>query len=408
MSNPYPQDEDFRRLTKSRYFVANLWQGIFLSALLIAIVSLTALLYNVLDGAFGYIAYEYKKAPTEFTATPVAELTKDELLVILKENLSKGAYNKLDAEEPMAERAQSDLLSLFLERLVRIDTKGTWSMTDSLMRGAEIRAEVAEKYPNAILEFRSWLTPQFLVTPMSSRAEFAGVRTAVLGSLWLVGIAILFALPIGTGAAIYLQEYAPKNWLTNIIQTNINNLAGVPSIVYGMLGLAVFVRLMEPFTSGSLFGVTDSNGRTVLSAGLTMGILVLPLIIINAQEAIKAVPDSLRQAAFGVGATRWQTVWYHVLPNALPGILTGSILAISRALGETAPLIVVGASTFISLDPDSPFSKFTALPIQIYQWTTRAQSEFHAIAASAIIVLLVLLLTLNASAILLRNRVQRK
>ncbi|CAG1009685.1 Phosphate transport system permease protein PstA [Anaerolineales bacterium] len=408
MSNPYPQDEDFRRLTKSRYFVANLWQAIFLSALLIAIISLTALLYNVVDGAFGYIAYEYKKSPTEFTSTPVAELTKDELLVILKGNLSKGAYNKLDTEEPMAERSQSDLLSLFLERLVRINTKGTWSMTDSLMRGAEIRAEVAKKYPNAILEFRSWLTPQFLVTPMSSRAEFAGVRTAVLGSLWLVGIAILFALPIGTGAAIYLQEYAPKNWLTSIIQTNINNLAGVPSIVYGMLGLAVFVRLMEPFTSGSMFGVTDSNGRTVLSAGLTMGILVLPLIIINAQEAIKAVPDSLRQAAFGVGATRWQTVWYHVLPNALPGILTGSILAISRALGETAPLIVVGASTFISLDPDSPFSKFTALPIQIYQWTTRAQSEFHAIAAAAIVVLLVLLLTLNASAILLRNRVQRK
>jgi phosphate transport system permease protein len=408
MSNPYPQDEDFRRLTKSRYFVANAWQVVFLSALLIAIISLTALLYNVVDGAFGYIAYEYKKAPTEFTSTPVAELTKDELLVILKENLSSGAYNKLDKEQPMGERSQSDLLTLFLERLVRIDTKGTWSMTDSFLRGAEIRAEVEKKYPNAILEFRSWLTPQFLVTPMSSRAEFAGVRTAVLGSLWLVGIAILFALPIGTGAAIYLQEYAPKNWLTSIIQTNINNLAGVPSIVYGMLGLAVFVRLMEPLTSGSMFGVTDSNGRTVLSAGLTMGILVLPLIIINAQEAIKAVPDSLRQAAFGIGATRWQTVWHHVLPNALPGILTGSILAISRALGETAPLIVVGASTFISLDPDSPFSKFTTLPIQIYQWTTRAQSEFHAIAASAIIVLMVLLLTLNASAILLRNRVQRK
>ena len=270
------------------------------------------------------------------------------------------------------------------------------------------RVEVAEKYPDAKLEFRSWLTPQFLVSPMSSRAEFAGVRTAVLGSLWLVGIALLFALPIGTGAAVYLQEYAPKNWLTKIIQTNINNLAGVPSIVYGMLGLAIFVRVMEPLTSGSLFGVMDSNGRTILSAGLTMGLLILPLIIINVQEAIKSVPDSLRQAAYGVGATRWQTVWHHVLPNALPGILTGSILALSRALGETAPLIIVGASTFISVDPSGPFSKFTALPIQIYQWTTRAQSEFHAIAAGAIIVLMVLLLTLNATAILMRNRFQRK
>lgn len=404
----YPHGDAFNASLQTRYRVATIWQSLFLIALLIAILALTALLYNVIDGAFGYIAYEYKDDPAEFTTTPVDELTKEELLVILKDNLSSGAYKKLETEQPMQARSQADLLTLFLERLVRIDTKATWSMTDSLLRGSEIRAEVAEKYPNAILEFRSWLTPQFLVTPMSSKAEFAGVRTAVLGSLWMVGLAILFALPIGTGAAVYLQEYAPKGWLTSIIQTNINNLAGVPSIVYGMLGLAVFVRTLEAFTSGAMFGVTDSNGRTVLSAGLTMGILVLPLIIINAQEAIKAVPDSLRQAAFGVGATRWQTIWHHVLPNALPGILTGSILAISRALGETAPLIVVGASTFISLDPDSPFSKFTALPIQIYQWTTRAQSEFHAIAASAILVLLVLLLTLNASAILLRNRYQRK
>jgi phosphate transport system permease protein len=308
----------------------------------------------------------------------------------------------------MLERSQADLYSLFMERLLQIDTKKTWSMTDSILHSAAIRNEVQQEYPEARLEFRSWLTPEFLTAPMSSRAEFAGVRTAVLGSLWLVGIALLFALPIGTGAAIYLQEYAPKNWLTAIIQTNINNLAGVPSIVYGMLGLAIFVRVMEPFTSGSMFGVTDSNGRTILSAGLTMGILVLPLIIINAQEAIKAVPDSLRQAAYGVGATKWQTVWHHILPNSIAGILTGSILALSRALGETAPLIVVGASTFISVDPSGPFSKFTALPIQIYQWTTRAQSEFHAIAAAAIIVLLVLLLTLNAAAILLRNRFQRK
>ena len=193
-----------------------------------------------------------------------------------------------------------------------------------------------------------------------------------------------------------------------MIQTNINNLAGVPSIVYGRLGLAIFVRALETFTSGAMFGITDANGRTIMSAGLTMGILVLPLVIINAQEAIKAVPDSIRQAAFGVGATKWQTVWSHVLPSALPGILTGSILAMSRAVGETAPLIIVGASTFISQDPSGPFSKFTALPIQIYQWTSRAQSEFHNIAAAAILVLLILLLTLNASAILLRNRFQRR
>ena len=404
----YPEGSAFYSELRKRYLIASIWQMLFLSALILAVLSLTALVYNVFDGAFGYVAYEYKNDPAKFTSTPIHELTKEELLTILKNGLSSGAYTKLDNEQKMEKRSQSDLYILLLERLLQIDTKATWSMTDSLLRGNEIRAEVAEKYPDAELEFRSWLTPQFLTTPMSSKAEFAGVRTAVLGSLWLVGIAILFALPVGVGAAVYLQEYAPHNWFTNIIQTNINNLAGVPSIVYGMLGLAVFVRLMESLTSGAAFGVTDSNGRTVLSAGLTMGILVLPLMIINAQEALKAVPDSLRQAAFGVGATRWQTVWSHVLPNALPGILTGSILAISRTLGETAPLIVVGASTFISMDPDSPFSKFTALPIQIYQWTTRPQAEFHSIAASAIIVLLVLLLSLNATAILLRNRFQRR
>jgi phosphate transport system permease protein len=175
--------------------------------------------------------------------------------------------------------------------------------------------------------------------------------------------------------------------------------------------LAVFVRALEPITSGSGFGVADpttANGRTITSAGLTLALLILPLIIINAQEAIRAVPGSLRQASLGLGATKWQTIWHHVLPNALPGILTGNILAISRAIGETAPLVVIGASTFITVDPEGPFSKFTTLPIQIYQWTARPQAEFRNIAAAAIVVLLILLLTLNASAVLLRNRYSRR
>ncbi|MBK9924940.1 MAG: phosphate ABC transporter permease PstA [Anaerolineales bacterium] len=406
--NNFPQGDAFRRELDGRYRKATIGQTAFLSALLIAVISLTALLYNIVDGAFGYTAYEYKIDPSTITSKPLNELSQQELVDVLKTNLSKGAYNKLNNEQAMEKRSQADLLSLVLERIIRIDTKGVWSLTESLFHKADIEAEIAEKYPDAKLEFRTWLTMSFLTTPMSSRAEFAGARTAILGSLWLVGIAILFALPIGVGAAVYLQEYAPKNLLTRIIQTNINNLAGVPSIVYGMLGLALFVRVLEPFTSGKLFGVTDSNGRTILAAGLTMGVLVLPLIIINAQEAIKAVPDSLRQAAYGVGATRWQTIWHHVLPNSIAGILTGTILSISRAIGETAPLIVVGASTFITVDPQGPFSKFTALPIQIFNWTTRAQPEFHAIAASAIIVLMVMLLSLNATAILLRNRFQRR
>ncbi|HRJ75499.1 MAG TPA: phosphate ABC transporter permease PstA, partial [Anaerolineales bacterium] len=281
----------------------------------------------------------------------------------------------------------------------------------SLTQVDEIRATVAQDFPTAELDFVSWLTYDFVTRPQTSEALTAGVRTAILGSLWTIFFTILLAFPVGVGAAIYLEEYASDNWFNRIIQTNINNLAGVPSIVYGILGLAIFVRTLEPLTSGEIFGLVDpttANGRTVLSAGLTLGLLVLPIIIINAQEAIRAVPRSLRNASFGVGATKWQTVWSHVLPNAMPGILTGTILAVSRAIGETAPLVVVGASTAISFDPESPFSKFTTLPIQIYQWTARPQAEFQSLAAASILVLLVLLLSLNASAVLLRNRFSRR
>jgi phosphate transport system permease protein len=208
-----------------------------------------------------------------------------------------------------------------------------------------------------------------------------------------------------------LQEYAQDNAINRLIQTNINNPAGVPSIIYGMLGLTIFVRVLSSLTSGAITGYPDAdpnNGRTILSAGLTMALLILPVIIVNGQEAIKAVPASLREAAYGVGASRWQVVWHHVLPNAVSGILTGTILAMSRAIGETAPLVIVGASTYITFDPDSVFSKFTTLPIQIYQWTSRPQDEFRAIAAAGIVVLLGLLLALNAFAILLRNRYSRR
>lgn len=234
------------------------------------------------------------------------------------------------------------------------------------------------------------------------------MRTALFGSLWMIAITILLAFPIGVGAAVYLEEYATDGRVQKIIQTNIDNLAGVPSIIYGILGLSIFVRMLAPFTSGVAFGVTGMNGRTLLSAGLTMALLVLPVIIINTQEALRSVPATLKQASYGLGATQWQTIWFHVLPYAMPGILTGTILAISRAIGETAPLIVVGAATFITKDPTGPFSTFTVLPIQIYNWITRPQAEFRNIAAAAILILLVTLLSLNAAAILLRNKLSRR
>ena len=259
-------------------------------------------------------------------------------------------------------------------------------------------------------EWRAWLNLDFVLSPQNATPEIAGIRTAILGSVYLVSITMLFAVPVGVGAAIYLVEFARPGRLNEFIQTNIYNLAGVPSIIYGMLGLAVLVRTLEPLTSGSLFldDGAASNGRTILSGGITLGLLILPVVIISAQEALKAVPNSLRQAGMGLGATTWQTVRSQVLPVALPGILTGAILAVARAIGETAPLIVVGAAGFITSDPTGPFSNYTAMPIQIFQWTSLPQEEFRNIAAAAILVLLMLLLTLNAAAVILRNRFSRR
>lgn len=419
-------------------------------------------------------------------------------------------------------------------------------------------------HPEATLvRYHSWIDGRFLRDPMSSVPAQAGIRTALLGSIMMMVIVILVSLPIGVGAAIYLEEYAKDNILAQIprklekglanvplpnflkrflvgiadlnqlIETNVRNLAGVPSIIYGMLGLAIFVRALAPFTSGIAFGVNSTpppetrivalleepdnigmdieidenyqitsysgpdfidqataqelvnlfrrlgtpsvtntgslslertdqeiaaifdiqfsedipananeldyarvpagfvevdalpmtveqfealaqqlrritaftiNGRTILSAALTLSLLILPVIIINSQEALRSVSTALREASYGLGATKWQTIWRTVLPASIPGIMTGTILAVSRAVGETAPILVVGASTFLLTDPDGPFSQFTVLPIQIYTWTSRPQGQFQFIAAAAIIILLLMVLALNAIAIVIRNR----
>ena len=237
--------------------------------------------------------------------------------------------------------------------------------------------------------------PNFFTSAPSRFPEMSGIRVALLGTIWMMAFTALFSIPVGMGAAVYLEEYAPRHWLTRLIQINISNLAGVPSIVYGLLGLALFVRAL-------------ALDRSILAAALTMSLLVMPIIIITTQEAIRSVPQSLRQASYALGATRWQTIWHVVLPQALPGILTGTILALSRAIGETAPLLMVGALSFLIFSPSTPLDPFLALPIQIFNWTTRPQSEFREIAAAAIIVLLVVLLAMNAGAVYLRNRFQRR
>jgi len=239
-----------------------------------------------------------------------------------------------------------------------------------------------------------WLTPKFFSNFPSRFPDEAGIKSALYGSVWNIVLTAAFALPIGIGAAIYLEEYPKRGRLSSFIEVNIANLAGVPSIVYGILGLAIFVRTMM-------------LGRSVLAGALTMTLLILPVIIIAAREAIRAVPPSIRMAAYALGATRWQTVWSHVLPSALPGILTGVILSLSRAIGETAPLIMIGAFAYVAFVPSGPMDKFTVLPIQIYNWASRPQEDFKALAAAGIIVLLAVLLSMNAAAVIIRQRFQR-
>lgn len=236
---------------------------------------------------------------------------------------------------------------------------------------------------------------EFLNGYPSRFAGRAGIRPALAGSVWVMVLTALVAFPLGVGTAIWLEEYAPNNRFTRAIETNIVNLAGVPSVVYGILGLAVFVRAF-------------ALGRSIMAAALTLALLILPVIIIAAREAIRAVPGSIRLGAYALGATRWETVRYSVLPLALPGILTGTILALSRAVGEAAPVILVGALGFIPFTPNDPLDAFTVIPFQIYNWVSRPQPEYHEAAAAASIVLLVLLLTMNAGAIWLRNRYTRK
>jgi phosphate transport system permease protein len=237
-----------------------------------------------------------------------------------------------------------------------------------------------------------WLSWHLITDMPSRKPELAGLNSALFGTIWVISLTALFAFPLGVGAAVFLEEYAPKNRLTRLLNLNISNLAGVPSIVYGLLGLGIFVQVLQ-------------IGRVILAGALTLALLSLPVIIIATQEAIRAVPISLRQAAYGVGATRWQVVRSHVLPAALPGILTGTILSISRAIGETAPVLVVGASAYIATRPSSFFDGYTVLPMQIYGWTQRSQDEFkNGLAPAGIIVLLALLLVMNAAAIILRQK----
>lgn len=246
-----------------------------------------------------------------------------------------------------------------------------------------------------IIQGTGYLNWDFFNNFSSRFPQNAGIKAALVGSIWLLAVVAPVSLILGVGAAVYLEEYAKKNRITTFIQMNISNLAGVPSIVFGLLGLTIFVRML-------------GMGKSVLAAGLTMSLLILPVIIVAAQEAIRAVPNELREASYGIGATKWQTVLKVVLPSAIPGILTGGILALSRAIGETAPLVVIGIPVIIHFLPESIFSEFTALPMQIFDWAKRPQEEFQYVAAAGILVLMAVLVFMNSIAVIIRNKFSKR
>lgn len=235
----------------------------------------------------------------------------------------------------------------------------------------------------------------FITSLPSRSAERAGIYTALMGSIWILVLTALIALPLGIAAAIYLEEYAHKSKLASILEVNISNLAGVPSIIYGLLGLEIFVRVME-------------MGASVLAGGFTLALLILPIVIVSTREALKAVPKSVRDASFALGASKWQTISQQLLPASFGGILTGIILALSRAIGETAPLIVIGALAYVPFAPESPMDEFSVLPIQIFHWISRPQHGFEINAAAAIIILLLITFAMNAIAVYFRNKWQKK
>lgn len=441
----------YKTLVNVRHARGNRMRAFYFSSLIVALLVLLALLYNIVDGAFGLVATDFEIAPSELSDRPLDELSSDELadiiverapgqlIVLIHSNLSQLSEPRAMSGVPLSdalrdgvtipegqqdlpindlspeERAnllalnlsEAELVDIVYAEVVKEEVLESWHLTESILDREEIEAKVEEAYPEANLGWRSWLSLDFITGGLSRTPGITGIYPAFLGTILLLIFTTLFAFPLGVGAALYLEEYASDQWYNRLIELNIRNLAGVPSIIYGMLGLAIFVRALEAFTSGDLFGAPSANGRTIISASMTLGLLILPIIITGTQEALRAVPQAYREASYGLGATKWQTISRQILPAALPGILTGTIIAISRAIGETAPIIVVGAATFINTTPDGPFSQFTALPILIYNWTSQPNPQFQNTASAAIVVLLILLLTMNSIAIVLRNRASR-
>jgi len=432
---------------RSSVILRNRWaltmQRIYFGTLVFAIFVLFLLLFSIINQTIGYVSVTQAIKAEQLSTQPLETLTSEELanilleqtprllLVMVRDNLNKVATDQFTstplkdgirgtvpadladltprdltgdagtaayARLLAANLSPAQLVSLIEVNVLKTEIEKSWSLVESLTQRAEIEAQVAASDADETLIFYSWLNTKLLTQINSQRVEEAGIGPALAGSAYLLALTIVISLPLGIGAAIYLEEYAQESFLNRLLETNIRNLAGVPSIIYGMLGLTVFVNAFSSIT----------QGRSLLSGALTLSLLILPIIITNSREALRAVPSPIREASYGLGATKWQTVSRQVLPAALPGILTGLILGVSRAIGETAPLIVIGATNSISTYPDSPFSRFAVLPFTIYNWSSQPDAAFKNASSAAIVVLLIVLLSINSFAIILRNRAVSK
>lgn len=407
---PPPSDEithvSFRSRVRRAFGATR--AGLVIAAAALATAVSAAVLISVLNSAFGFIALENAVEPEELVGTgrTLEDLSATELVVILEDRLSSGLLRRLDSEVPIAERSAADLRDLVEERVIDPTVVDSWSLFESIFERELVEA-FAEANPQMEIRFHSWISRQFLFSQQSTDPLDAGILSAIIGTLMVVGIALLLAVPIGISTGIYFSEYARKSRLNAFLQLNVQNLAAVPSVIYGLLGLAIFVRFGAPLTTGAMFGSAGaSDGRTVLAAGLTLGVLVLPVVVINAESVFSSIPDEFRSACQAVGASRSQIVFFRLLPFVLDRILTIAILAVSRVIGETTPLIIVGAATVMAVNPSGLFSRFTALPSQIYYWSFNPQEEFQRLAAAAILILLVLSLGLNILLVVLRRRIQ--
>ena len=396
-------DDEKQRLA-ARKRAGTIFKWVTFVPVVLAIALIIVLFTDTITDAFSWQVVEPANSVQSF-AWSQAPLGQDEQIIRLElaaQGLSQEEINAFlnDPEEVRLFYARNriELMPVtaqgpfrWVVTSARDDREADYGFFEGWAQQGEIRSGLEE---GQTFYLNPWLDFSFFTKNASRTPVVAGIHTALVGSLWVIGLVILFALPLGVGTAIYLEEYAPKNRLTDFLELNIRNLAGIPSIVYGILGLYIFVRLAN-------------IGPTILAAALTLMLLILPVVIIASREAIRSVPSSLREASYGLGATKWQTVSRVVITNCVPGIMTGLILAVARAIGETAPLLLVGAAAFVPFLPNGPLDRYTVMPIQIYAWVSENDVEFAHVASAAIIVLLAVLLILYGLAFYIRRRFER-